>query len=86
MSSIIKKIIHKHFTYNQTLHFPKAIQQQKTIQKIYDALVKNYTWDIVYILKDQKIFKEKLIYKIKKYNKGIISKQKARWIAKSFEQ
>lgn len=85
MSNIVKEIIHEPLTCNKVLHFFEAIQQQKTIHKEYDALVENHTWDIFYILENQKVFKRKQVYKIKRSNKDTISRYKIRWFAKSFK-
>lgn len=41
------------------------------MQKKYAAFIKNYTQDIFYIPENQKVFKEKQVYKIKKSNKDI---------------
>ena len=59
MSSVVKVVIYKPLTYNKALYAFEAMQWQKAMQKEYDALVKNYTWDIVYVYKDQKVLKGK---------------------------
>lgn len=59
MSSVIKKIIYELLTYNEALYSFEAIQWQKAMQEEYDTFVKNHIWNIVYILENQKILKEK---------------------------
>ena len=59
MSSVVRKVIYKPFIYNKALHASKAMQWQKAMQEQYNIFIKNHTWDIVYIPKDQKILKEK---------------------------
>ena len=86
MSSVVKEVIHEPLTYNEALRAPEAMQWQKAMQEEYDALVENHTWDIVYVPKDQKVLKGKWVYKIKRSNEGTISRYKARWVAKGFEQ
>lgn len=56
------------------------------MQEEYDALVENHTWDIVYIPDGQKVLKGKWVYKLKTSNEGTVSRYKARWVAKGFEQ
>lgn len=86
MPSIVQEIIYEPLTYDEALRSSEATQWQEAMQEQYDALVENHTWDIVYIPKDQKVLKGKWVFKIKRSNEGTISRYKARWVAKGFEQ
>lgn len=59
MSSIIKEIIYEFFTYNEIVHSYKAMQWQKAMPEEFNPFIKNYTWDIIHVPKNQKVFKEK---------------------------
>ena len=86
MSTVVQEVIHEPLTFNAALHSPEAAQWQEAMQEEYDALVENHTWDIVYIPDGQKVLKGKWVYKLKTSNEGTVSRYKARWVAKGFEQ
>lgn len=52
MSSVVKETIYKLLIYNEALCSFEAIQWQNAMQNKYNALIKNYIWDIVYVPKD----------------------------------
>ena len=86
MSTLVHEIIYEPLTYNKALHSTESAKWQDAMQQKYNAFVKNHTWDKVFVPDNQKILKDKWVYKLKISNIGIISRYKARWVAKDFEQ
>ena len=86
MSTLVQEVIHEPLTYNEALRSPESAKWQDAMQEEYNALVENHTWDTVSVPDNQKVLKGKWVYKLKMSNKGTISRYKARWVAKGFEQ
>jgi hypothetical protein len=57
-----------------------------SMPKVYSSLMKNHTWDLVSLPKEQKLVHCKWIYKAKYVADGSVDKHKARLVAKGFSQ
>lgn len=56
------------------------------MQRKYDALLANCTWELIPLPKDKKIIGCKWVFKIKRNSDGFISRYKARLVAQGFHQ
>ena len=56
------------------------------MQKNYNSLLKNQTWDLVPLPFGRKLVRCKWVYKTKSATDGQISRYKARLVAKGFQQ
>ena len=86
MSIAAQEVIHEPFIYNQALQSPEVVRWQKAMHEKYNTLVANQTWDVVDTQEGHRVLQDKWVYKLKMSNEGTVSRYKARWVAKGFEQ
>lgn len=72
---------------------PTSVKQALTdsnwklaMQQEYDALMKNYTWDLVPLPPDRKAIGCKWIFRVKENVDGSVNKFKAQLVAKGYNQ
>ena len=73
-------------TYKQAVDGKNAKFWHQAMQEEYDSLMENNTWTLVNSPDNRKILPGKWVYKIKTKTDGTITRWKARWVAKGYEQ
>ena len=76
-------------TYNEAVNCDDADKWTQAMHEEHDSLTENGTWDLVdhgELPLGTKILKGKWVYKLKRGSKGEITRHKARWVARGYEQ
>lgn len=73
-------------TYKEALNSEYSNDWQSAMQREYDSLIENRTWDLVPLPPGRKKVQCKWVYKIKYKSSGEIDKFKARLVAKGYSQ
>jgi hypothetical protein len=73
-------------TYEEALKFEDAKEWKIAMDKEYNALLENKTWELVRLPQGRSTVKCKWVYKIKYLPSGEIERYKARLVAKGFSQ
>jgi len=73
-------------TYGEAIEGPDSTKWINAMQEEFDSLVINDTWRELNPPKNARIIRGKWVYALKRDEKGAITRFKARWVAKGFEQ
>ena len=73
-------------TLKQALQSPNVVEWQSAMNKEYDSLLKNATWDLVPRPKGVNVVGNRWVFKVKRNMDGTISRFKARLVAQGFTQ
>lgn len=73
-------------TYKEILSRPDKELWFQAMQKEYNSLISNGTWEIVDLPSDRKAIKNKWVYKLKQDKDGNIERYKARLVVKGCSQ
>ncbi len=76
----------KLITYKQAVKSPLCDKWKMTMKNEIQSLKNNNTWDIVNVLLNQHVLKECWVYKVKRDAHGQVSRYKAHWVVKDYEQ
>ncbi len=83
--SVAQSKIRNLFSYNEGIWSPEAHLRKQAIDKEVSSLYKNYIWDLIDLPANTPILRKKWVYKLKYNIDRMISRYKARWVAKSFQ-
>src|SRR5437773_126246 len=73
-------------TYRQAVESPNSMQWKEAMEREMSSLKDNNTWDLVDLPPGQTALRGRWVFKIKWDTHGTITKHKARWVVKGFEQ
>ncbi len=73
-------------TYKQAVKSPLCDKWKTAMKDEIQSLKDNNTWDIVNMPSDQHVLKECWVYKVKRDAHGQVSRYKAHWVVKGYEQ
>ncbi len=73
-------------TYKQAVKLPLCDKWKMTMKNEIQSLKNNNTWDIVNMLLNQHVLKGRWVYKVKRDAHGQVSRYKAHWVVKGYEQ
>lgn len=73
-------------THKQAKESPESEQWDTAMDDEYKSLLKNETWDLVDPPHDRKVLQGRWVYKWKLGQNGKVTRHKARWVVKGFEQ
>ncbi len=73
-------------TYHEAVTAPDATKWKEAMDAEVKALNKNKTWDLVDLPLDRRALRGRWVYQYKRDGNGSITKHKARWVVKGFEQ
>lgn len=73
-------------SYKQAVESPLCDKWTEAMEDELRSLEDNNTWDIVNVPSDQHVLKGRWVYKIKRDAQGRVSRYKARWVVKGYEQ
>ncbi len=76
----------KSTTYKQAVKSPLCDKWKMTMKNEIQSLKNNNTWNIVNVLSNQHVLKERWVYKVKHDTHDQISHYKAHWVVKGYEQ
>ncbi len=76
----------KSTTYKQTVKLPLCDKWKMAMKNEIQSLKNNNTWDIVNVLLNQHVLKGRWVYKVKHDTHDQVSRYKARWVVKGYEQ
>lgn len=72
--------------YNDAISCPEKDQWIRAMDEEYESLMKNRTWTLVRLPKNRRPITSKWVYKVKTDDKGMVSRYKARLVARGFSQ
>jgi len=73
-------------TYKQAVKSPLCDKWKMAMKNEIQSLKDNNTWDIVNVSSDQHVLKECWVYKVKRDAHDQVSRYKAHWVVKGYEQ
>lgn len=73
-------------TYKQAVESPLCDKWKEAMEDEIQSLKKNNTWDVVPVPSDQHVLQGRWVYKVKRDAQGQVSRYKARWVVKGYEQ
>ena len=86
LSSVAQSEIREPLSYNEAMRSPEAHLWKQAMDEEISSLYENHTWDLVDPPANTPILRGKWVYKLKYNIDGLISRYKARWVAKGFQQ
>ncbi len=76
----------KSTTYKQAVKSPLCDKWKMTMKNEIQSLKDNNTWNIVNVSSNQHVLKERWVYKVKRDAHDQVSRYKAHWVVKGYEQ
>ncbi len=76
----------KLITYKQAVESPLCDKWKTAMKDEIQSLKNNNTWDIVNVPSNQHVLKGRWVYKVKRDAHGQVSRYKAHWVVKGYEQ
>ncbi len=76
----------KLITYKQAVKLPLCDKWKMAMKNEIQLLKNNNTWDIVNVLLNQHVLKGRWVYKVKHDAHDQVSRYKAHWVVKGYEQ